>query len=313
MTDQIHNFINARDTESPLDIAPVAGRIGAEIRGVALSGDLDPATVAAIRAALVRHKVIFFRDQDALNDQRHEDFAALLGDPVAHPTVPVADGSRYLLELDSKEGYAASSWHTDVTFVEAYPQASILRAITVPQAGGDTLWANGATAYEELPEALKTLVDSLWAIHSNKYDYAAVLGTKDAERAEEYSKIFASTVYETEHPVVRVHPESNERSLLVGHFVKQFVGLNTADSQRLFSILQDHITKPENTVRWRWRAGDVAIWDNRATQHRAIADFGLQRRTLRRATVAGDVPVAIDGRRSRTVKVERPAELVAAE
>lgn len=313
MTDQIHNFINAKDTDSPLDIVPVAGRIGAEIRGIALSGDIDPVTLAAIRTALVRHKVIFFRDQDQLTDQRHEDFAALLGDPVAHPTVPVAEGSRYLLELDSKEGYAASSWHTDVTFVEAYPQASILRAITVPQAGGDTLWANGATAYEELPEALKTLVDGLWAVHSNKYDYAAAFGSKDAKRSEEYSKIFASTVYETEHPVVRVHPESGERSLLLGHFVKQFVGLNPADSQRLFAVLQDHITKPENTVRWRWRSGDVAIWDNRSTQHRAIADFGLQRRTLRRATVAGDVPVAIDGRSSRSVRIEKGAEAVAAE
>lgn len=313
MTDQIHNFINAKDAGSPLDIIPVAGRIGAEIRGIALSGDIDPVTLAAIRAALVRHKVIFFRDQDQLTDQRHEDFAALLGDPVAHPTVPVAEGSRYLLELDSKEGYAASSWHTDVTFVEAYPQASILRAITVPQAGGDTLWANGATAYEELPEALKTLVDGLWAVHSNKYDYAAALGSKDAKRSEEYNKIFASTVYETEHPVVRVHPESGERSLLLGHFVKQFVGLNPADSQRLFAVLQDHITKPENTVRWRWRAGDVAIWDNRSTQHRAIADFGLQRRTLRRATVAGDVPVAIDGRSSRSVRIEKAPEAVAAE
>lgn len=313
MTDQIHNFINAADAQSPLDIVPVAGRIGAEVRGIALSGDLDPAIIAALQTALARHKVLFFREQHELTDERHEQFAALLGDPVAHPTVPVAEGSRYLLELDSKEGYAASSWHTDVTFVEAYPKASILRAINVPAAGGDTLWANGATAYEELPEAFKTLVDGLWAVHSNKYDYAHALGTKDAARAEEYSKIFASTVYETEHPVVRVHPETGERSLLVGHFVKQFVGFNPADSQRLFSILQDHITKPENTVRWRWAAGDVAIWDNRATQHRAIADFGLQRRTLRRATVAGDIPVAIDGRRSRTVKKELAPVLTPAE
>ncbi|MEA3543071.1 MAG: TauD/TfdA family dioxygenase [Pseudomonadota bacterium] len=313
MTDLIHNFVNHADADSPLDIVPVAGRIGAEVRGIALSGDLDAGTVAALQAALARHKVLFFREQHALDDTRHEGFAALLGEPVAHPTVPVAEGSRYLLELDSKEGYAASSWHTDVTFVEAYPKASILRAITVPAAGGDTLWANGATAYEELPEALKTLVDTLWAVHSNKYDYAHALGSKDAARSEEYQKIFASTVYETEHPVVRVHPETGERSLLVGHFVKQFVGLNSADSQRLFSILQDHITKPENTVRWRWAVGDVAIWDNRATQHRAIADFGLQRRTLRRATVAGDVPVAIDGRRSRTIRKERQADLVPAE
>ncbi|ALR21117.1 TauD/TfdA dioxygenase family protein [Sphingobium baderi] len=313
MTAHINNFINAADAASPLDIVPVAGRIGAEVRGIALSGDLDPATVAAVEAALVRHKVIFFRDQDALTDQRHEEFAALLGDPVAHPTVPVAEGSRYLLELDSKEGYAASSWHTDVTFVDAYPKASILRALHVPEAGGDTLWANTATAYEDLPEALKTLVDGLWAVHSNKYDYAHALSAKDQQRQEEYSKVFASTVYETQHPVVRVHPVSGERTLLLGHFVKQFAGLNSADSQRLFSILQDHITKPENTVRWRWRAGDVAIWDNRATQHRAIADFGVQRRHLRRATVNGDVPVAIDGNRSRTTKKEQQPELVPAE
>jgi len=313
MTAHINNFINAADAASPLDIVPVAGRIGAEVRGIALSGDLDPATVAAVEAALVRHKVIFFRDQDALTDQRHEEFAALLGDPVAHPTVPVAEGSRYLLELDSKEGYAASSWHTDVTFVDAYPKASILRALHVPEAGGDTLWANTATAYEDLPEALKTLVDGLWAVHSNKYDYAHALSAKDQQRQEEYSKVFASTVYETQHPVVRVHPVSGERTLLLGHFVKQFAGLNSADSQRLFSILQDHITKPENTVRWRWRAGDVAIWDNRATQHRAIADFGVQRRHLRRATVNGDVPVAIDGNRSRTTKKEQQPELVPTE
>ena len=313
MTDQIHNFINAADAQSPLDIVPVAGRIGAEVRGIALSGDLEPAVITALQTALARHKVLFFREQHELTDERHEQFAAVLGDPVAHPTVPVAEGSRYLLELDSKEGYAASSWHTDVTFVEAYPKASILRAINVPAAGGDTLWANGATAYEELPEALKTLVDGLWAVHSNKYDYAHALGTKDAARAEEYSKIIASTVYETEHPVVRVHPETGERSLLVGHFVKQFVGFNTADSQRLFSILQDHNTRPEITGRWRWVAGEVAIWDNRATQHRAIADFGLQRRTLRRATVAGDIPVAIDGRRSRTVKKEQAPILTPAE
>lgn len=310
MTALIHDFVNAKDADGPLDVVPVGGRIGAEIRGVRLSGDLDDATVAAIRAALVRHKVIFFRDQDHLDDAAQEGFAERLGKPVAHPTVPVAPGSRFLLELDSKEGYAASSWHTDVTFVPAYPAASILRAITIPEAGGDTLWANGVTAYQELPEALKTLVDNLWALHSNDYDYAAVFASND-ERLKEYREVFTSTVYETEHPVVRVHPESGERALLVGQFVKRFVGLNSADSQRLLSILQDHITKPENTVRWRWRPNDVAIWDNRSTQHRAIADFGLQRRTLRRATIAGDVPVAIDGSRSRVI-APRPAEVLQA-
>jgi taurine dioxygenase len=311
MTSLINTYINAADATSLLDIAPVTGSIGAEIRGVQLSGDLDAATVQAIHAALVRHKVIFFRDQDHLDDAEHEAFAGLFGDPVAHPTVPVADGSRYLLELDSREGYAASSWHTDVTFVDAYPKGSILRALTIPEAGGDTLWANTEAAYDSLPEPLRQLVNTLRAVHTNDYDYATVLGnaSEDAElnraRQSSHREVFASTVYETEHPVVRVHPVSGQRSLILGHFLKNFVGLNQADTARLFNILQDHVTRPENVVRWRWRKGDVAFWDNQATQHRAVADFGLQRRTLRRATVAGDVPLGIDGRASRIVRKEK--------
>lgn len=310
----ITTYANAKDPNSPLDVVPITGTIGAEIRGVTLSGDVDAATVQAIKDAVVRHKVVFFRGQKELDDARHEGFASLFGDPVAHPTVPVAEGSRYLLELDSKEGYAASSWHTDVTFVDAYPKGSILRAITIPEAGGDTVWANGETAYESLPETLRQLVNNLWAVHTNLYDYAAVLSNApkgdvaEKERQLFQKNVFASTVYETEHPVVRVHPVSGQRSLLLGHFVKQFVGLNQADSSRLFQILQDHITRPENVVRWRWQPGDVAFWDNQSTQHRAVADFGLQRRTLRRATIAGEVPVGIDGRRSRTVRKEKAVE-----
>jgi taurine dioxygenase len=302
MTAAQQRVADATGLDELLDVSPVAGRIGAEIRGIELSGELDDRTIGAIRAALVRHKVVFFRDQTALDDVRQEAFAARLGTPVAHPTVPVVEGSRYLLELDSRDGYAASSWHTDVTFVPNYPEASILRGIEIPRAGGDTLWANTVTAYEELPGPLKLLVNGLKAIHTNQYDYAANLGSIPKEQLEKFRAVFASTVYETEHPVVRVHPESGERSLLVGHFVKNFVGLNSPDSQRLLAILQDHITQPENTVRWRWRAGDVAIWDNRATQHRAIADFGPQRRHLRRVTIAGPVPVGIDGQLSRLIK-----------
>lgn len=311
MTIVNHDFVNAGDAESPLDIVPVAGRIGAEVRGVALGGGIDDATLAAIRAALLRHKVIFFRAQHALDDAGQEAFAARLGDPVAHPTVPVAPGSRFLLDLESREGQAASSWHTDVTFVPAYPQASILRALVVPTAGGDTLWANAVTAYETLPAPLKALADGLRAVHSNLYDYAAIKPDANDEAAEHYRTVFTSTVYETEHPVVRVHPETGERALVLGHFIRRFVGLNEADSQRLFTTLQDHAVSPENTVRWRWRVGDVAIWDNRATQHRAIADFAHQPRHLRRATIRGDVPVGLDGWRSHAIK-PAPAPLAQA-
>jgi taurine dioxygenase len=125
----------------------VAGQIGAQVDGVKLGADLDQSTVDALQRALGRHKVLFFRDQGHLDDQSQEAFAKRLGAPVAHPTVPVRDGSSYLLELDSAKGGRAASWHTDVTFVDAYPKASILRAVVIPEAGGDTVWANTAAAY----------------------------------------------------------------------------------------------------------------------------------------------------------------------
>ena len=287
-----------------LSVHPVAGRIGAEIRGVRLSGDLDKKSVDGIRRALNEYKVVFFRGQQHLDDAGQEAFAQKLGKPVAHPTVPVKDGSSYLLEIDSSRGGRANSWHTDVTFVDAYPFASILRAVVIPPAGGDTLWANTVAAYRDLPQELRDLADRLWAVHSNEYDYAARRPNASDDDARRYQETFTSTVYETEHPLVHVHPETGERSLLLGHFVKRIVGLTSADSAHLFALLQNHIVAPENTVRWRWNAGDVAIWDNRATQHYAVNDYGDQHRVVRRVTLDGVVPVSVDGRRSVTRKKE---------
>ncbi|WP_322069127.1 TauD/TfdA dioxygenase family protein [Paraburkholderia bannensis] len=302
-----------------LSIHPITGRIGAEIRGVRLSGDLQPAALEAINAALLRHKVIFFRDQTHLTDQEQEAFAKLLGEPVAHPTVPVREGTEYLLELDSLHGGRANSWHTDVTFVDAYPKASILRGVTNPEVGGDTVWANTATAYDDLPDSLKTLAEQLWAVHSNDYDYAAAASyarntlTEQAKAAyERYREVFVSTRYETEHPLVRVHPESGEKTLVLGHFFKRFVDLPGSASNHLFEVFQGYITRLENIVRWRWQAGDVAIWDNRATQHYAVNDYGDARRVVRRVTLAGDVPVSVDGRKSVTRTVEKNPKLAAA-
>ncbi|WP_308638226.1 TauD/TfdA dioxygenase family protein [Paenibacillus silvisoli] len=283
-----------------IQVRPVAGRIGAEIRGVALSPQLDGETLGFIRQALLKHKVIFFRGQSQLDDAGQEAFAKLLGSPVAHPTVPIKQGTEYVLELNSAHGGRADSWHTDVTFVDAYPQASILRAVVVPEAGGDTVWANTAAAYDNLPEHLQKLVDGLWAVHSNEYDYAAYRNKVDAAQLAKHREVFVSTLYETEHPLVRVHPESGERTLVLGHFVKRILGLSSADSAQLFALLQNHITRLENTVRWRWEAGDVVIWDNRATQHYAVNDYGDRHRVVRRVTIDGDVPVSIDGRRSVT-------------
>lgn len=293
--------------QETFQVRPIGGRIGAEVRGVTLSGDLDDTAINAINAALLQHKVLFFRGQSHLDDAAQEAIAGRFGETVAHPTVPSIAGSNRLLELDSKHGTRANSWHTDVTFVDAYPKISILRGVVIPPAGGDTVWANTAAAYTHLPQALRDLADNLWALHSNAYDYAATRNVPDSEADLEYRKQFTSTLYETEHPVVRVHPETGERTLVLGHFVQRFIGLSQRDSDRLQELFHDHVTRLENTVRWRWTQGDVAIWDNRATQHYAVADYGDAHRVVRRATVHGDVPVSIDGRKSHTVKRETRA------
>ncbi|MFE5796324.1 TauD/TfdA dioxygenase family protein [Streptomyces sp. NPDC056503] len=291
----------ATTTAPALTVQKLGGRIGAVLSGVRLGGDLDPETVAAIRSALLAHKVVFFRGQDHLDEEAHEAFGRLLGTPVAHPTVPSADG-RYSFPIDSDYGGRANQWHTDVTFVPAYPAFSILRAVVVPPYGGNTLWANTATAYENLPEPLRRLADGLRAVHSNAYDYAALRPDAVPEQLARFRDVFASTKFLTEHPVVRVHPETGERTLLLGNFVQRITGLTGADSRALVELFQTHVERPENTVRWQWQVGDVAIWDNRATQHYGVDDSGDHDRKLRRVTVDGDVPVGVDGRPSELIE-----------
>jgi alkyl sulfatase len=304
---------NGNGNHHALEARPIAGRIGGEIIGVRLAGDLDSSIVNAIRHALFKYKVIFFRGQEHLDEASHEAFGGLLGDIVPHPTVPSVKGTEAVLDIDGAHGNRALAWHTDVTFVDEYPQASILRALKVPERGGDTVWANTAAAYQSLPEPLRAIADGLRAVHSNAYDYSVPVKA-DNERLKKYFEVFTSTVYETEHPVVRVHPETGERTLVLGAFVRHFVGLPAADSAQLFSLLQGYVTRLENTVRWRWKVGDVAIWDNRATQHRVVNDWGDEPRILRRVTVAGDAPIGLDGRRSFIRKKEssRASEAAAA-
>ncbi|GGF50536.1 taurine catabolism dioxygenase [Marmoricola endophyticus] len=280
-----------------ITVTKIGGRIGARIDGVRLGGHLDDEVVTLVRAAILEHKVVFFTDQH-LDDAEHIGFAERLGTlTTAHPTVNT--GSAKVLSFKATKGMAANSWHTDVTFVDRVPAFSVLRGETIPAYGGTTVWANTVEAYSHLPQPLKALVDQLWAVHSNDYDYAQQSESAEEEANLQFSRgDFASTVYETEHPAVHVHPETGERSLLLGHFVKSFTGLNTAESVALFTLLQNRITRLENTVRWTWTEGDVAIWDNRATQHYAVADFDDQPREVRRITVAGDVPVSVDGRSS---------------
>ncbi|KUI42866.1 taurine catabolism dioxygenase [Mycobacterium sp. GA-1199] len=287
---------------SSLRVFKLGAHIGARIEGVDLSAGVDARTASSINSALLDHKVIFFRDQRGLDDDGQLAFARTLGTPTAaHPTV-TSRGERFL-PIDSRYD-KANSWHTDVTFVDRIPKASILRAITLPPYGGTTTWASTEAAYDRLPAPLAALAENLWAVHTNQYDYATLHDEPDAAPTAEqqsYRDEFVSDYYETEHPVVRVHPETGRRVLLLGHFVKNFVGLGSTESATLFNLLQARITKLEHTIRWDWQLGDVAVWDNRATQHYAVADYDDQYRRLNRITLAGDIPVDIHGKSSRAV------------
>jgi alkyl sulfatase len=188
-------------------------------------------------------------------------FAQLLGEVTRpHPTL-VGDG-QVILPIDSEQG-KANSWHTDVTFVDRIPAISVLRAVGLPAYGGTTVWANTVEAYRRLHPALQALAGGLRAVHSNLYDYAAHqarLGGLDVKEQWQRDE-FRHLVFETEHPVVRLHPETGEPSLLLGHVVRSLAGLSSSDSADLFALLQRHVTRLENTVRWNWRSGDTAIWD----------------------------------------------------
>ncbi|MGK8503400.1 TauD/TfdA dioxygenase family protein [Nocardia asiatica] len=290
----------AADTEIAVRVVRLGAHIGARIEGVRLGGELDTATVAAVRAALDEHKVIFFRGQHHLTEDGQYDFARLLGQPTTpHPTITSA-GVRSLA-IDSRHG-RSNTWHTDVTFVDRVPKASILRAVALPGYGGSTTWASTVAAYNSLPEPLKRLAERLRARHSNQYDYAATIEDHPDENTRAYRREFESTYFETEHPVVEVHPETGERALLLGCFVKQIVGLPSHESHALFRLFQDRVTRLEHTVRWNWSLGDVAIWDNRATQHYAIDDYdGNEHRKLTRITLAGSIPVGVDGTPSTVI------------
>jgi len=282
----------------------VAGRIGAVVHGVDLTGPLDEALVGALRQTLWCHKVIFFRGQHGLTDELQIRFAGKMGQVIsaAHPTHGGKDGSPMISALDSEDKITKTNrWHTDTTFVETVPAGAVLRAVTLPSCGGDTMWANTAQAYLDLPEHLRGFVDLAWGVHSNRWGYAharTVDGDLPPTAADSpYGATgFSGPAFEAIHPLVRVHPHTGERTIVAGNHLRHIKGLSAAASVEMQRIIQDYVTVAENTVRWRWSAGDVAVWDNEATQHLAIADYD-ERRIMHRISLVGEAPVSIDGRR----------------
>jgi alpha-ketoglutarate-dependent sulfate ester dioxygenase len=283
------------------DVRPAAGHIGAEVSGVDLATSLDPVTVGELRAALLRWKVLFFRDQP-MTQAQHIAFGRAFGEVTpAHPTLPAmfADHPEILL-LDNQQHASQdgprieSRWHTDVTFLANPPMGSILRGVIVPPYGGDTQWTNLAVAYERLSEPIRSMIDTLHAVHHNQLPIAR------GEMSAELQQQFQSRDIRAVHPVVRVHPETGEKILFVNpNFTSHVVELSRQEGRHLLAMLYEHLANPEFTVRFRWQPDSVAFWDNRATAHLVPTDVppGLHR-SMQRITLAGDVPVGPDGSRS---------------
>jgi taurine dioxygenase len=301
-------LLDARPTDSgrsPISVRPLSAAIGAEITGVDLRQPLSDEAVAAIRAELLRSKVVFFPGQH-LDPVTHVAFARQFGEVTpAHPVLPGIEGHPEVFEIDygSPRRLAATygdvagdgtlgrglDWHTDVTFVERPPLGSILNAVTIPPSGGDTMWSNQVAAFAGLSAPLQDLLRGLTAIHDGRASFGAALAKR--KQGEWDGEIYES-LDPVEHPVVRVHPETGEEALFVNKgFTSHLVGVTRPESDALLAFLYAHSVRPQYTVRYHWTAGDVAFWDNRATQHSVVGDYGDQARVIQRVTLRGDRPV----------------------
>jgi len=289
-------------TTVDVDITPLSGTIGAELRGIDLKRALDADTVTAIRSALLRYAVVFFPGQH-LNPDEHVAFARNFGEVTpAHPVLPGLPGYPEVFEIDYSKArqlretygdvvdrYDGLSWHTDVTFVQRPPLGSILNAVVIPPSGGDTMFSDQRAAYDELSPTLKDFLATLTAVHDGTRAFAAALSARD-EAGEWEGEKYAS-LDPVEHPVIRTHPETGAKVLFVNPgFTSHITELARRESDALLHYLYEHSAKPKFTVRYHWRAGDLGFWDNRATQHSVVGDFGDQHRVIQRVTLRGDRP-----------------------
>ena len=275
-----------------LQIEPLSPAIGAVLRGVNLAEQASDDLIGDIRAALLKHQVIFFEGQDFTPSQQR-DFAARFGDLHVHPLYDRDEGHPEIMIIDNHVDNPTDNnfWHTDVTFIDTPPMGSILAARQLPPVGGDTMWASMTAAYNALSKPMQRFLQGLEAVHDFSFAFTADgLAGSQAGR-EKYEKAVAANPPVT-HPVIRTHPETGEPGIFVNSvFTRRIKGLRREESKALMAFLNQHIQQPEFVVRWRWRPGDVAFWDNRNTQHRAVDDFLPHRRIMTRATVLGDKPV----------------------
>ncbi len=269
-----------------IDVRPLTTAIGAEVVGLDLSHPLGPETVAAVRSALVRHGVLFFRDQ-RLTPDTQAAFARQFGELTpAHPVIPAIEGHPEVLSIDGSTDRAAW-WHTDVTFLRTPPLGTILSMNEVSPVGGDTMWASTQAAYDALAEPIRTLCDGLIAVHHDPWFAADVAERGGFEWDGRHFDVLGPAI----HPVVRTHPESGRNGLFVNpQFTRTIIGMSTIESDAVLDMLYRHSQKPEFTCRFHWEPGSVAFWDNRCTLHYAVDDYGDAVRVANRVTLRGSAP-----------------------
>lgn len=272
------------------EVRKLAGNIGAEVLGIDLSQDLSDETVAALRAVWLENLVVFFRDQD-LPPARFHAFAKTFGETQEYPFVKGLEGFPDIIavaKLEDETVNFGGVWHSDTTYLEKPPMASMLVAREVPPKGGDTLFANQYLAYETLSDGLKKVLDGLVGVSNSAK--ADVTRTRE-DRVKSDGTETAKKNLIARHPVVRTHPETGRKALYVNTaHTTQFDGWTEAESKPLLDFLHEHQIRPEFTCRFAWRVGSLAVWDNRCAQHYPLNDYHGYRRIMHRITLAGDVP-----------------------
>lgn len=273
-----------------LDITRLTPAIGGLVQGIDLN-HIDEATAAAIRTALLQHQVLFFRHQN-LAAAEQATLAGLFGSLHVHPIFPHIPDVPEVMILDShaQDLRDNESWHTDVTFSRTPPLGCVLQAIKIPPYGGDTLWASGTAAFAALPPALQQKLSGLTAEHDIRLSFPLERFAQTPADRDRLETVFANNP-PVSHPVVRTHPDTGEPILFVSEgFTTRINELPPEESRELLTFLTQHAVKPEFHLRWQWQEGDVAIWDNRCTQHKALFDYGDAHRIMHRATINGDAP-----------------------
>lgn len=269
-----------------IEVKRITGTIGAEITGVDVSGELSDNEVSTIRDALNDNYVVFFREQKPLSEEEHMRLGRYFGTLDISEIQPDPSANREVLwmEATSANGRGAEYFHRDRTYLEAPPLGSILQCMVRPDVGGDTCWTSSVAAYDALSEPIRHLIDGLTALHS----IAPLAARSQAVRDALGEKLH--TFPTATHPLVEVHPVTGRKALNINaNWTTQILGVSREEARMLLDFLLEHVKRPEFQVRFQWQVGDIAFWDNRTTQHCAIADFNT-RRVMKRVALVGHPP-----------------------